>query len=119
MAETGFGRDIKARVTEFADGKHILPVWYPKVLSLGEQANRRAQKMILPRKALAQEFTEAERSPEFRSNGTSRPRSLAFQAMANNNFADYRLEVGGLVESSGRFSLADRNRQTGRILNWL
>ena len=81
--------------------------WYSKVLNLGEQASRGAQKLILPRKALAQEFTEAERSPEFRSNGTSRPRSPEFLAMANNNFADYRLEVGGLVERAGKFSLAE------------
>ena len=81
--------------------------WYPKVLSLGELANRRAQRLILPRKAVAQEFPEAERSPEFRSNGTSRPRNPEFLALSNNGFADYRLEVGGLVERPGRFSLAD------------
>ncbi len=81
--------------------------WFPRVLGVGESATRRAQKLILPRKAMAQEFTEAELSPEFRSNGTSVPRNPTYLEMANSGFADYRLAVGGLVERPMTLSLAD------------
>jgi len=81
--------------------------WFSKVLGVGEKATRRVQKLVLPRKAMAQEFPEADLSPQFRSNGTAMPRNPAFMAMAKNGFADYRLAVEGLVEHPGTFSLAD------------
>jgi DMSO/TMAO reductase YedYZ molybdopterin-dependent catalytic subunit len=61
----------------------------------------------VPRRALAQEFSEADRSPEFRSNGTANPNSPAYQALAARDFVDYRLEVGGLVATPASFSLAE------------
>ncbi|WP_298266793.1 molybdopterin-binding protein [Geobacter sp.] len=81
--------------------------WFVKILGFGEKATRRVQRLVLPRKAVAQEFTEAELSPQFRSNGTFMPRNPAYLAMAEGGFAGYRLEVGGLVEHPGTFSLAD------------
>ncbi len=81
--------------------------WFPRVLGLGEKATLRAHKLILPRRAMAQEFTEADLSPQFRSNGTAMPRNRAYLAMAGNGFADYRLAVGGLVERPMNISLAD------------
>lgn len=81
--------------------------WFPKVLGLGEKFTRRAHKLILPRRAMAQEFTEADLSPQFRSNGTAMPRNQAYRSMAGNGFADYRLAVDGLVERPMTFSLAD------------
>ena len=47
--------------------------WFPKLLSNTEILTRKAQRAILPRKSMAQEFPESERSPEFRSNGTAMP----------------------------------------------
>jgi DMSO/TMAO reductase YedYZ molybdopterin-dependent catalytic subunit len=81
--------------------------WFTKVLGAGETVTRTAQKLILPRKAMSQEFAEADLSPQFRSNGTAMPQNQAFMAMAKSGFADYRLVVDGLVERSGTFSLAD------------
>jgi DMSO/TMAO reductase YedYZ molybdopterin-dependent catalytic subunit len=81
--------------------------WFPKVLGVGEKASYRVHKLILPRKAMAQEFTEADLSPRFRSNGTSVPNNPEFLAMTANGFRDYRLAVGGLVERPMSFSLAD------------
>ena len=43
---------------------------------------------------MAQEFTEADLSPFFRSNGTSMPEGDEYQALAKNGFADWQLEVG-------------------------
>jgi DMSO/TMAO reductase YedYZ molybdopterin-dependent catalytic subunit len=81
--------------------------WFPRILGVGEKATYRTQRLLLSRKAMAQEFTEAERSPYFRSNGTSMPNNPAYISLANNGFADFRLEVGGLVERPLSFSLGD------------
>jgi len=56
---------------------------------------------------MAQEFSEADLSPRFRSNGTSMPENPQYLALARNGFADYRLEVGGLVEKPASLSLAE------------
>jgi DMSO/TMAO reductase YedYZ molybdopterin-dependent catalytic subunit len=79
--------------------------WIPKILGIGEKATKGVQKLILPRKAMAQEFADSDLSPVFRSNGTSMPNNPAYIAMAKNDFADYRLEIGGLVERPMSLSL--------------
>jgi DMSO/TMAO reductase YedYZ molybdopterin-dependent catalytic subunit len=56
---------------------------------------------------MAQEFSESDRSPTFRSNGTANPRNEEYQALAAGGFADYRLEVGGLIERPLALSLAE------------
>ncbi|MDP9108548.1 MAG: molybdopterin-binding protein, partial [Pseudomonadota bacterium] len=71
--------------------------WFPKVLATGESLNHGAQKALLSRKAMAEEFSEADLSPEFRSNGTDNPNSAAYQAMVANGFSDWSLKVDGLV----------------------
>jgi len=45
--------------------------WFPKLLGVGEKLTRGAQHMFTSRRSMAQEFTEADLSPQFRSNGTS------------------------------------------------
>ncbi|MES2406781.1 MAG: molybdopterin-binding protein [Pseudomonadota bacterium] len=81
--------------------------WFPKVLDSAEKLTHATQRLITPRKAMAQEFTAADLSPTFRSNGTSNPENPQYQALAANNFADYRLQVGGLVAHPTTFSLND------------
>lgn len=81
--------------------------WFPRILGLGEKMTYGVHRLIIPRKSMAQEFTESDLSPDFRSNGTSIPNNPAFTAMAANGFADYRLEVGGLVERPRSFSLGE------------
>ena len=81
--------------------------WFPKILGAGEKATYKVQRLLLPRKAMAQEFADADRSPQFRSNGTSIPNNRQYQALAANGFDDFRLEVGGLVDRPMSFSLAD------------
>jgi DMSO/TMAO reductase YedYZ molybdopterin-dependent catalytic subunit len=80
--------------------------WFPKVLNAGERLSYNVHKAILPRKSMAQEFTEADLSPSFRSNGTSNPGSPVYQALARTNFADWTLKIDGLVEQPMQFSLA-------------
>ncbi len=81
--------------------------WFPKVLGAGETASKGVAHLVTSRKAMAQEFGEADLSPAFRSNGTAEPNSDAYRALLANGFADYRLEIGGLVERPGSMSLAE------------
>jgi DMSO/TMAO reductase YedYZ molybdopterin-dependent catalytic subunit len=81
--------------------------WFPKVLSAGETASSAVAHAVTSRRSMAQEFTDADRSPSFRSNGTAEPDSDAYRRLAANGFADYRLEVGGLVARPISLSLAD------------
>ena len=81
--------------------------WFPKVLKSGETLSRSVHKLLGSRPSMAQEFTEADLSPFFRSNGTSMPESEQYQALAKNRFADWQLEVGGLVERPTTLSLAE------------
>ena len=81
--------------------------WFPRVLGLGEKVTYKIQRLVLPRKAMAQEFRATDLSPQFRSNGTSMPNNQAYMALAANGFTDYRLEIGGLVERPMTLSLAE------------
>lgn len=67
------------------------------VLSLGELANRSAQRLVTDRNALAPEFTRADLSPRFRQNGTRMPRSAEYAAHVAESFVNWRLTVDGLV----------------------
>ena len=79
--------------------------WFPKVLGAAEPVNHALARLVT-RKAMAQEFTPADLSPTFRSNGTAEPDNPQYAALAANRFADYALEVGGLVANPQRFTLA-------------
>ena len=81
--------------------------WFPKVLEGAESVTRSAQRLLLPRKAMAQEFAESDRSPSFRSNGTAMPRNPQYLAVAAGGFENYRLDVGGLVDKPASLSLVD------------
>jgi DMSO/TMAO reductase YedYZ molybdopterin-dependent catalytic subunit len=88
--------------------------WFPKFLGNTEILTRKAQRALMPRKSMAQEFPESARSPEFRSNGTAIPDNPQYKALAASGFAAYRLEVGGLVEKPGAFSLEDLRAMPSR-----
>jgi DMSO/TMAO reductase YedYZ molybdopterin-dependent catalytic subunit len=79
--------------------------WFAGLLRSGEALTRATQRLIVPRTALAQEFTDADVKGPFRSNGTSRPRSAAYDALAANDFVEWRLVVDGLVEKPLSLSL--------------
>ena len=81
--------------------------WAPKILGAGESASLAAQRLILPRKSMAEEFDASDLSPEFRSNGVAMPNSRQYAALASGGFADYHLKVDGLVEQPASLSLAE------------
>lgn len=80
--------------------------WFPKVLGTAERLSSGAQHLVTSRKSMAQEFSESDLSPQFRSNGTDTPESPQYRALAARDFADYRLQVEGLVEQPIALSLA-------------
>lgn len=84
------------------------------VLQSTQYLNRGAHKLFVGRKAMAQEFTEADIAPSFRSNGTLMPVGKLYEDMVNSNFANWKLEVGGLVETPQAFSLADLRAMPSR-----
>jgi DMSO/TMAO reductase YedYZ molybdopterin-dependent catalytic subunit len=77
------------------------------VLESAEQANRRVQRLLTRRGKLAQEFSEKDISPKFRSNGNPAPVAMDYVDDAKNQWSRWRLEVTGLVSQPARFSLAD------------
>jgi len=79
--------------------------WFTRMLAVAESLNKGVRKGTDNRLSMAQEFSEADLSPSFRSNGTSRPTSAEYQRLAAGGFTDYRLEVGGLVTTPLSLSL--------------
>ena len=79
--------------------------WFPKLLGSADRLSSGAQHLLTTRKSLAQEFSEADLSPHFRSNGTSIPNNEQYAALAEHGFSDWALEVGGLVAQPMKFTL--------------
>ena len=67
------------------------------ILRSAEGVTMRAQRIVSPREALAREYSEADMSPRFRSNGTSMPGTSEYAQHARENFANWRVAVDGLV----------------------
>ncbi len=82
------------------------PSFRDLVLGTGEWLSYRVHRLI-GSQALAREFDPSEMSPDFRTNGNTQASSEDWVRHAANGFADWRLAVGGLVETPGSFSLAD------------
>jgi DMSO/TMAO reductase YedYZ molybdopterin-dependent catalytic subunit len=70
---------------------------FRSILASGETAHRGLQRLVSSRTALAPEYRADQRSPIFRPNGTRNPNTPDYNALAANRFADWRLQVGGLV----------------------
>ena len=83
------------------------------VLRSGEGLTMRAQRLISSREAMAREFSAAEMSPVFRSNGTANPNTPDYNRLAAGRFADWRLQVDGLFLRPQSLSL-DQIRQMPR-----
>ena len=58
----------------------------------------RVQRLLAGRDALAQEFSESDIRQPQRPNGVTAPDDETYKSLLGNDFADWRLEVAGLVE---------------------
>ncbi|WP_342658230.1 molybdopterin-dependent oxidoreductase [Sphingomonas sp. NY01] len=85
-----------------------------RILFAGEDMQRGLQRALSDRAALAPEFRPDQMSPIFRANGTHNPGTPEYAALSQNNFADWRLAVGGLVDTPRRFTLAQLRTMPAR-----
>ncbi len=88
--------------------------WFPSLLGKTEKLTKKAQRALSSKRAMAREYTEADRSTVFPANGNSDPANPDYQAMVMKGFADWKLEIGGLVEKPASFSLAELRRMSSR-----
>lgn len=84
-----------------------------KLLGTAELLNYRTQRLVVGQ-ALAHEYTEADLSPVFRSNGTSNPNNPLYNRLRAEDFVDWRLTVGGLVDVPLSLSLAQLHAMPAR-----
>ncbi len=87
---------------------------FVKLLGSAEGLTMRAQRLVSDRSALAREFSAAEMSPVFRTNGTRLPTTVLYEGLLASNFADWRLVVDGLVARPLALSLADLRAMPAR-----
>jgi DMSO/TMAO reductase YedYZ molybdopterin-dependent catalytic subunit len=81
------------------------PSFRDLVLGTGEKLSYQTHRLI-GRNALAPEFSEAEMSPDFRTNGNTLPTSDDYQRHMDTEFANWQLKIDGLVAAPASFSLA-------------
>ena len=77
------------------------------ILASAERLTARVQRLVSPAQLLAREYTETDLSPAFRANDTVDPDDEDYQEQSAKGFADWSLDLGGLVECPAKFSLAD------------
>lgn len=84
-----------------------------RLLASAEGLTMRAQRALIG-DALAPEFQPSDIRQGQHPNGTVRPADAGYQALAAGGFADWRLEVGGLVERPLSLSLAELQAMPAR-----
>ena len=85
-----------------------------QALRMAEGLTRRAQRLLVPREALAPEYDFSQISADFRPNGSINPAAADYVALRESDFADYRLVVDGLVERPLSLSLEDLRARPSR-----
>ncbi len=74
----------------------------------------RVQRMLLGDSSLAQEFSEGDIRQPMRPNGVTNPEDEDYLALVATKFADYKLEIAGLVDKPRSFTLADLKSMPSR-----
>ncbi len=83
------------------------------VLSSGEWLSHKVHRLI-GSDALAREYDPSAMTPEFRTNGNTMPQSERYARHLAEGFANWRLEVGGLVHGARGFTLPDLKGMASR-----
>lgn len=79
---------------------------FREALFSAENFHKWSQRHLMVRDAMAREFRPDQISPVFRANGTANPNTPAYKALWRGGFADWRLDVRGLVDRPLSLSLA-------------
>ena len=69
------------------------------LLNSADKWHQKIHRSLSDRMALAREYTKAEISPTFRGNGSRTVGTEAYAASLSNGFADWRLDVRGMVDT--------------------
>ncbi len=78
------------------------------ILDSAENLTRRVQRALLaPRDALAPEYSPADLSKTFKPNGSTDPDDPDYVKNRDEQFANWKLDVGGLIDNPMQLSLAD------------
>ena len=88
--------------------------WIKRILSSAETLTRVTQRALIPANALAREYSEADISKDFKANGSTGVDDDGYRAQAAKRFADWKLKVGGLVETPLELSLAELRTMPAR-----
>lgn len=84
------------------------------VLARANDVTYRVQRALFGREALAPEYSEAEIRQPMRPNGSTDPQTAEYLALKQRDFADYRLQVGGLVDRKLSLSLDELHNMPSR-----
>ena len=85
-----------------------------QTLRMAEGLTRRSHRLLIPRGALAPEYDLREISRDFKANGSIDPAAADYVALRDAGFADYRLEIGGLVDRPLSLSLTELRTRPSR-----
>jgi DMSO/TMAO reductase YedYZ molybdopterin-dependent catalytic subunit len=85
-----------------------------QVFDGAEYLTYKAQRLLIGADRLAPEFAEADISKYFKPNGSIDPKAPAYRNLARDQFASWKLIVGGLVERPRAYSLADLRQLPSR-----
>jgi DMSO/TMAO reductase YedYZ molybdopterin-dependent catalytic subunit len=87
---------------------------FREILTSAERATKSLQRLVLGERALAPEYSVSELSKSFKANGSTNPGDADYLAHVASSFADWRLEIGGLVERPVKLSLDELRRLPSR-----
>ena len=87
---------------------------FKSLLAMADRPTDAALHALTPEHALAQEFTEADISPVFKANGSVNPQTPEYLAMLGDDFASWRLRIGGLVRTPLALSLDELRAMPSR-----
>ena len=88
--------------------------WVRRVLDSAETLTRVTQRALLSPTDLAREYSEADLSAEFKANGSIDPEDADYKAHAASGFANWKLQVGGLVGEKLALSLDELRAMPSR-----
>ena len=88
---------------------------FAKVLAAAEKLSLGGQRLVLSSSApLAREYQKSDISRVFKANGTTRPDTAIYRALQMSGFADWRLQIEGLVNKPLSYSLDELRTMPSR-----
>lgn len=85
-----------------------------RILAAGEAASRASQRALMVGRPLAHEFTTKDISRVFKANGSTSVAGEEYARWVETGFADWRLRIGGLVQTPMSLSLAQLKQLPAR-----